>query len=78
MERFEYHFAHFTNTGIDYFGQATSPFVGLPRSVGEMKTELAYVSCKARVAPMKLMTVPKLELQAAHLAARFKTTYIEH
>ena len=35
-------------------------------------TELAFVLGKARVAPMKVMTVPKLEMQAALLAAKFK------
>ena len=36
------------------------------------KTELAFVLGKARVSPMKVMTIPKPELQAALLAARLK------
>ena len=37
---------------------------------GEIKTDLAFVLRMARVASIKVMTVPKLELQAALLAAR--------
>ena len=39
---------------------------------GEIITELAFVLSKARVAPMKVMTVPKFELPIALLAARLK------
>ena len=39
---------------------------------GEIIAELAFVLGKARVAPMKVMTVLMLELQAALLAARLK------
>ena len=44
---------------------------------GKIKTELAFVLGKARVAPMKVMTVPKLELQAAPLASRMKNEIIQ-
>ena len=39
---------------------------------GENITELAFVLVKARVAPMKVMKAPQLELQAVLLAARLK------
>ena len=48
---------------------------------GGSQTELPFVLGKTRVTPVKVMTVPKLELQAALLAAPLKylpSSYIEN
>ena len=42
------------------------------KSGSSERTEIAFVLEKARVAPMKCLTVPKLELQAALLATRLE------
>ena len=42
------------------------------RLASSHQTELAFVFGKARVAPMKALSIPKLQLQAVFLAARLK------
>ena len=62
----------FGDSSQDIFSAVAFLRARVKTSPGEEKTELAFVVGKARVAPMKEMTVPKLELQAALLAARLK------
>ena len=70
----------FQNLELHMFGDSSQDVfsvVGFLRAQvtctsGKFIKELAFVLGKARVAPMKVMTVPKLELQAALLAARLK------
>ena len=61
----------FGDSSQDIFSAAAFLRARVKTSTGE-KTELAFALGKARVAPMKVMTVPKLELQGALLAARLK------
>ena len=73
------------NTELHMFGDSSQDFFSavaflrarVTTPTGKIKTELAFVLGKARVAPMKVMTVPKLELQAALLAARLKNEIIQ-
>ncbi|XP_075253201.1 uncharacterized protein LOC142345002 [Convolutriloba macropyga] len=46
-------------------------------SDNEKRTELAFVIGKARIAPMKVLTVPKLKLQAVLLASRLREEICE-
>ena len=62
----------FGDSSQDIFSAVAFLRARVKTPTGEEKTELAFVLVKARVAPMKVMTVPKLELQAALLAARLK------
>ena len=49
----------------------------LTEADGSCKTQIAFVFGKSRVAPMKALSIPKLELQAALLAARLKSIVCE-
>ena len=62
----------FGDSSQDIFSAVAFLRARLTTPTGNIKIELAFVLGKARVAPMKVMTVPKLELQAALLAARLK------
>ena len=73
----------FDNVELHMFGDSSQDifsavaFLRITTPTGKVKTELAFVLGKGRVAPMKVMTVPKLELQAALLAARLKNEIIQ-
>ena len=60
----------FDDSSQDNFSAVAFVRARVTTPTGELKTELAFELRKARVAPMKVMTVPKLELQAAVYAAR--------
>ena len=59
----------FGDSSQDIFSAVAFLRARVKTPMGEEKTELAFVLGKACVAPMKVITVPKLELQAALLAA---------
>ena len=62
----------FGDSSQDIFSSVAFLRARVKTPTDEEKTELAFVLGKARVAPMKVMPVPKFELQAALLAARLK------
>ena len=62
----------FGDSSQDVFSAVGVHRAQLTCTSGNITTELAFVLGKARVAPMKVMTVPKLEIKAALLAARLK------
>ena len=70
FQHFELHM--FGDSSQDVFSAVGFLRAQVTCNSGEITTELAFVLGTARVAPMKVMTVPKLELQAALLAARLK------
>ena len=62
----------FSDSSQDVFSAVEILGAQVTCTSGEIMTELQSVLCTAHVAPMKIMRVPELELQAALLAARLK------
>ena len=67
----------FGDSSQDIFSAVAFLRARVTTRTGKVKTELAFVLGKARVAPLEVMTVPKLELQAALLATRLKNEIIQ-
>ena len=74
FDNVELHIFH--DSSQDIFSAVAFLRARVTTPTGKVKTELAIVLGKARVAPMKVMTVPKLELQAALLASRLKNEIV--
>lgn len=67
------------NTQLHIFGDASEKGFAAAayiRHESEQHIQLSFVSGKAKVAPLKHMTVPRLELQAAVLASRLATSIL--
>ena len=69
VESFELHV--FGDSSKEVFG-AVAFLRARARQKSDGSTQLAFVIGKGRVAPMKSLTIPKLELQAALLASRLR------
>lgn len=67
------------NIQLHMFGDASEKgysAVAYIRQDSRNKIEVSFVSGKAKVAPLKHMTVPRLELQAALLASRLAASIL--
>ena len=67
----------FGDSSQDIFSAVEFLLAQVTTPTGKVKTELAFVLGKARMAPMKVMTVPRVELQAALLAVRLNNKIIQ-
>lgn len=61
--RYELH--HFSDGSTSGYGQCS-----YLRIIGEDKVHCVLVAGKARVAPLKLLTIPRLELTAAYVSPK--------
>ena len=70
VETLELHL--FGDSSQDVFSAVAFLRAKVVNKENQEQTQLAFVFGKARVAPMKALTIPKLELQASLLAARLR------
>jgi hypothetical protein len=63
----------FSDASIEAFG--TCPYIAWP--LGDGTFGVTFIAAKSRVAPLKQLTIPRLELQAAVLATRLGKTIAE-
>ena len=70
VETLELHL--FGDSSQDVFSAVAFLRAKVVKNENQEQTQLAFVFGKARVAPMKALTIPKLELQASLLAARLR------
>ena len=70
VERYELH--HFSDGSTSGYGQCS-----YLRIIGKEKVHCVLVAAKSRVAPIKLVTIPRLELTAAHVSALMSYTLKE-
>ena len=70
VETLELHL--FGDSSQDVFSAVAFVRAKVVKKENQEQTQLAFVFGKARVAPMKALTIPKLELQASFLAARLR------